>query len=392
MNNDLIWVKAKCSDYYKIIKKLELIGISVYDLKYREKVIHIKINKQDFEKIEKYLVSYKFKIEATTGLSKVVEMLKKERIFVLALLIGVFVFLVCKNLIIEVNIIHENKEIRELIKEELNSYDIKALRFQKSYHKLDEIRQEILDKYPDKLDWMEFETQGMIVNVRVEERIITDTSKDNKVCDLVAKKAGVINEIVIYNGETNVQINDYVREGDLLVKGIITHNEEEKRRICAEGEVYATTWYTVNASIPFSHNEYKETGKKKYNLVWENDGKKKEILRSRFENHQSDLKTILKVFDFNLYLETEKEIKKTTVNLSEEEALKEGINKATDSILKKLSDKDSIIDKKVLKKVVNDSTMDIEVFIIVRELISMEKEIVEGIDGDVSENNKGNTE
>ena len=41
----------------------------------------------------------------------------------------------------------------------------------------------------------------------------------------------------------------------------------------------------------------------------------------------------------------------------------------------KLGEFDEIIDQKVLKKTVNDSTMDIEVFIIVKELISTQKEI-----------------
>ena len=52
----------------------------------------------------------------------------------------------------------------------------------------------------------------------------------------------------------------------------------------------------------------------------------------------------------------------------------------------KLNDNDEIIDKKVLKKTVNDSKMDIEVFVIAKEVISAQKEVVidynneEGID------------
>ena len=43
--------------------------------------------------------------------------------------------------------------------------------------------------------------------------------------------------------------------------------------------------------------------------------------------------------------------------------------------LSTVSKKDTIIDKKVLKKVKNNSTMDIEVFVVVKELISTQKEI-----------------
>ena len=192
----------------------------------------------------------------------------------------------------------------------------------------------------------------------------------------MAAKSGIINDIKVEQGEVLVNINDYVNEGDILVTGVINYNEEMKRTTCASGEIYATTWYTVDVKIPFEYSEYVETGKKKYNIVWENDGNKKQILRERFDSYNSYLKNILKIFDFNLYVETEMETKKITKTYTEDEALEVGINKAIENVLIKLGEKDEIIDKKVLKKVVNNSTMDIEVFVIVKELISTEEEII----------------
>lgn len=382
--NKIIWVKSKCDDYYKFINKLQYLRINIIEIKYENKNIYLKIEAKYLEKLNKYLVSYKFKVVKELGIYNIINKIKKNYIYLTSLLIGIILFIIISNMIFKINIIHENKEIRELIKEELDEYGIKVLSFKKSYKELDKIRQEILDKYPDKLDWMEFEIDGLIINVRIEERIITDTTKDDKVCDIVAVKSGIINDILIENGEILVNINDYVKEGDTLVTGIIKYNEEEKRLTCASGEIYATTWYTVNVKIPFNYNEYIETGKKKYNIIWENNGNKHLLLRERFTNYNSYLKNILKVFDFNLYLETEMETEKVTKTYTEEEALEMGINKAIENIKIKLSDKDEIIDKKVLKKVVNDSTMDIEVFIIVKELISTQKEIIieqdEGID------------
>lgn len=382
--NKIIWVKSKCDDYYKFINKLQYLRINIIEIKYENKNIYLKIEAKYLEKLNKYLVSYKFKVVKELGIYNIINKIKKNYIYLTSLLIGIILFIIISNMIFKINIIHENKEIRELIKEELDEYGIKVLSFKKSYKELDKIRQEILDKYPDKLDWMEFEIDGLIINVRIEERIITDTTKDDKVCDIVAVKSGIINDILIENGEILVNINDYVKEGDTLVTGIVKYNEEEKRLTCASGEIYATTWYTVNVKIPFNYNEYIETGKKKYNIIWENNGNKHLLLRERFTNYNSYLKNILKVFDFNLYLETEMETEKVTKTYTEEEALEMGINKAIENIKIKLSDKDEIIDKKVLKKVVNDSTMDIEVFIIVKELISTQKEIIieqdEGID------------
>lgn len=373
--NKVLWVKCKCDDYYKFINKIKYINIKILEIKYEQGYICLKIEDKYLEKLNKYLVSYKFSVVKETGVYDILNKIKRNYIFCICLLIGIILFFIMSNMVVKINIIHESSEIREIIADELDEYGIKVLSFKKSYKELDKIRQEILDKYPEKLDWMEFDVDGMIINVRIEERIITDTNKDDKVCNLVAAKSGIINDIKVEQGEVLVNINDYVNEGDILVTGVINYNEEMKRTTCASGEIYATTWYTVDVKIPFEYSEYVETGKKKYNIVWENDGNKKQILRERFDSYNSYLKNILKVFDFNLYVETEMETEKITKTYTEEEALEVGINKAIENVLIKLGEKDEIIDKKVLKKVVNNSTMDIEVFVIVKELISTEEEI-----------------
>ena len=373
--NDKVWIKASCDNYYKLINKIEKLSIKIYEIKYIEKIIYLKVTKKDYAKIKKYIISYKFKVEKNLGLQRIFDIIKQEKIFAISLVIGLLVFLCLKNMIVKINIVHENQEIRELISDELKENKIEILRFKKSYKKLDEIRQKILDKHPDKLDWMEFEIKGMTLNVKVEERIITDTKKNNEICDIVAKKNGVISDIKILQGESLVLINDYVKEGDTLISGTIKYNEIDKRYTCADGEIYATTWYTGSISIPFKYYEYENESDKRYNLVWEHNGNKHEIFRNRLENFNSNYKTLLKIFDFNLYLDKQVSVAKIEKEYTEEEALNEGVNKVVESVEKKLTKKDIIIDKKVLKKVKNNSTMDIDVFVVVKELISTQKKI-----------------
>lgn len=373
--NNKVWIKASCDNYYKLINKIEKLSIKIYEIKYIEKIIYLKVTKKDYAKIKKYIISYKFKVEKNLGLQRIFDIIKQEKIFVISLIIGLLVFLCLKNMIVKINIVHENQEIRELISDELKENKIEILRFKKSYKKLDEIRQKILDKHPDKLDWMEFEIKGMTLNVKVEERIITETQKNNEVCDIVAKKNGVISDIKILQGESQVLINDYVKEGDTLISGTIKFNDMDKRYTCADGEIYATTWYTGSISIPFKYYEYQNESDKRYNLVWEHNGNKHEIFRNRLENFNSNYKTLLKIFDFNLYLDKQVSVAKIEKEYTEEEALNEGIKKVVESVEKKLTKKDTIIDKKVLKKVKNNSTMDIDVFVVVKELISTQKKI-----------------
>ena len=376
MYKNIIWITCRCNNYYKLIKKIENLSIKVYDVKYIDKSLYLKVTKEDFKKINKYIVSYKFKVIRSTGFKYFFDVIKKERVFIICLTLGLIIFLCIKNLIVKIDIMHENWEIRNIIEEELDNYGIKVLSFKKSYKQLEKIKENILDKYPEKLDWMEFVVNGMTLVVKVEERILTDINKENQVCDLVALKNGVISDIKIESGDIIVNINDYVKKGDTLISGIVKYNEEEKRYTCAKGEVYATTWYTASATIPYKYYLYEKENKKRYNIVWEYNQVKHQVFKNRLNSYKSSYKTILKVFGFSLYIEKQESIKKVEKMYTKKEALDVGINKAIKSLEKKLSKKDRIIDKKVLKKVENNSTMDIEVFIVVKELISTQKKII----------------
>ena len=66
--NKIIWVKSKCDDYYKFINKLQYLRINIIEIKYENKNIYLKIEAKYLEKLNKYLVSYKFKVVKELGI------------------------------------------------------------------------------------------------------------------------------------------------------------------------------------------------------------------------------------------------------------------------------------------------------------------------------------
>ena len=83
MNKKIIWVKSKCNDYYKFIKKLQYLNLSIMDIKYINKIVYLKIEEKDLEKLEKYLVSYKFKKIKDLGIYNLIDKLKLNKIFLI---------------------------------------------------------------------------------------------------------------------------------------------------------------------------------------------------------------------------------------------------------------------------------------------------------------------
>ena len=370
MKSNYIWIYSYCDNYYKLINKIKNISISIYDSKYIDEIIYLKINKSDYSKIIKNLPGYSFNKYSEIGINKIINNLKKNYLYLISTIISTIVFFICNNVIISVDVIHENKDIKYLVYNSLKEYGVSELTFKKNYQKLDEIRKRVLDKYPDRLDWIEIENHGMKYVIKVEERIINNITESESYCDIFAKKSGVIKSINLKRGVAMVQVGDYVNEGDLLITGSIEYNNEIKNEVCALGDVYAEKWYQVTINTPLEYKDNKESGKKKINFVFENDNVKKRLLKNKWNSFRSELINIFSLFKQNLYLEKQYELKETIVKITEDEAVNKALEIAGDKIKLKLNNKEEIIDKKVLKKTINDSTIEVVVFIVTIELIN----------------------
>ena len=103
----VIWVKCKCDDYYKFINKIKYINIKILEIKYEQGYIYLKINSKYLDKLNKYLISYKFSIVKETGLYDILNKIKRNYIFCICLLIGIILFFIMSNMVVKINIIHE---------------------------------------------------------------------------------------------------------------------------------------------------------------------------------------------------------------------------------------------------------------------------------------------
>ena len=68
MNKKIIWVRSKCKDYYRFINKVQYLNIVILDIKYENNYVYLKIEDKYLDKLNKYLVSYKFEIVNVTGI------------------------------------------------------------------------------------------------------------------------------------------------------------------------------------------------------------------------------------------------------------------------------------------------------------------------------------
>lgn len=368
-----ILIRIKTNKKSKVLLKLNKINVDIRNVVYEKDALVLEIFADDIKRVKKYLLSEKLEKLDETGIYKFKKTLKNNMLTIVALIFAICVFLVLSNVVVSVNVVHENSEIRKLLYDALEERGVYPLTFKKSYEEYERIISDIRNTYKDKIEWLEIDVEGMIINVRIEERIINSEEKEEGYCHIVASRSGVVKSVLTQKGVAEVRLNDFVKKDDILISGEIKLNEEVKNNVCAKGEVMAEVWYNVGVSLPLDYIEEEFTGKMRFNFMVKNGIDEYVILKSRVSKSKSKNILLFKLFGFEFYIQKEYEIKEIVKTYSEEEALNKAKELIYEKLLVKGSDTNNIINEKYLKKNVNNGNLDIDMFIAIKEQIGVRK-------------------
>lgn len=367
-----IYIKCKARNQNRILVKLYKNRINVYDVIKKENETYLKVLDSDYEKIKEKIITAKFYYVSDSGFYRVKKMMTPLKVF--AVLLFLFLTNFFSGVIVKVDVIHSNKEIRELVEKALDVEGIHVWSLKKDYKTLQSIKEKILTTYKERLEWVEIESVGMMYVVRIEERIINQFNEENKYCHVVASKSGVVDAITSTKGEIMVHEGQYVKENDILISGEIKFNEEVKNNVCASGNAYAEVWYETHVSLPIEYTTKERTGKKRWNLSFESETGKYKILRSRLATYETESKVLFHFFNFTFYFDTEYETIETKNKYDLENGTNVALNTADQKIQTKFQENEKIKLRKVLKNNINDSTIEVDVFYAVIENISKVEE------------------
>lgn len=346
----------------RVINKCINNNIYLSDINYlNNDTISCKINVKDYKKIKRLNYYSKIKFKDYDGIEKIKYEIKNNIIYII---IGILSFLlmdIITSYIVDIEVIHSSSAIRKLIYQELENNNIKKYRLAYSYDEIEKIQNKILDNNKERLEWISISKDGMKYIVHAEERKINNITKEEGYRHIIASKDAYITKIISTKGENLVRSGDYVKKGDKLISGEIKLYENVKGNTLATGSVYGNVWYNVFISIP-KKEEYQEyTGKERYNLNINN----KILLRNKYQYFTQDNIRELNILGFKIKIYKEKEylIKTREVDTNSDDLARKKINEK----FKKIG---TIISQKVLKKEVNNSTIEYRVFVICNELIS----------------------
>ena len=110
--------------------------------------------------------------------------------------------------------------------------------------------------------WIDIHCDGVVVTAEIVlADPIPEIVDENTPCSIVADKDAFIESVTALAGEAAVRPGDTVREGDVLISGLVWDDGFPRMLFAARGEVMGNVWYTATATAPVFEEARKPTGR-----------------------------------------------------------------------------------------------------------------------------------
>jgi similar to stage IV sporulation protein len=246
------------------------------------------------------------------------------------------------------------------------------------------IENEMLIEIPE-LSWISIEFKGTKAIIRVIEGERPPKLLDAKTpCNIIASKDGIIIQLLVLEGDAMVEVGETVRKGQLLVSGIIHHEDTNTLRyVHAKAKIFARTWYEGRGYGDIKDALKVRTGRKVTHKVletkeWEIGIDRKEIPFEEYEveERREPFLGISEIESISWIIRDYYELKTITqgdgMNLAKEKASERAIEDA----LKRIPKGAKIIDKKFKYDIIKDKGYEAIVYIEVLEDIAEQVELL----------------
>ena len=295
------YVRITVEGYYieRFINICTTSKILIWNLK-REKGVklYLNIGIKDFYKSIKVAKKLKCKVKIIRkrGIPFLINKYKKRKIFFIALITIAALIGISTNYVWNINVeVEENLEIQNIEK------DIKEAGLEVGMLKNKVNVQEIVNKIRLKrsdISWMGIELKGTNAIVKiVKSKEAPEIIDEKDYSNIVSNKSGIITKIVAQNGTALVKVGDEVKEGQILIQGVMEGKYTGTRYVHSLGEIEAIVKYNKTKKIPLKTTEKVTTGKKETKF------------KIKINNFQINFYKTLSKFKFYDTIETEKKFK-----------------------------------------------------------------------------------
>ena len=356
INRVKIRIIGKNHNYF--LKEIIRRKINIYEIDNND----IIIDYEDYIKLKEIKTTYKIKVIRKYGYCRYLELLKKYIYLIIFTIVGIIINIILSNIIFDIKVDHPNKELVKTIIKDLESLGLKKYHLKVNYQRKEEIKEKLLEKEKDKIEWLEINNVGTKYIVKVEEK----KKYKKEICNdrsIISKKEAIILEINSSSGEIVKKKNDYVEKGEIIVSGLIHNKDKVVSKKCAIATIYGETWYNVKVSIPKNYQEIEKLNKNNYSININIFNKKIDLFTKPSTMKNEDYNIVeSNIIPINISIINNQKIKVIKKLYNTNNIDNEAIIIASKELKKKLSKDEKILSKKVLKKSEKNSKIEVEVF------------------------------
>ena len=191
---------------------------------------------------------YNIQIIKSIGILYYLVVLFCKKINIIGVISFALTLLICSRFIFKVEITGNSPSNTKLVEEVLKENNINAGDLKKSYQELNEIYDDLKASFKGKIDYLNIYQEGGVLFVKYTNSVGAK-EVENNFQNIYASKDGVIQSIDVSSGNIVVQVNQFVKKGDLLVSNTIASTNGENKIIATKGKVMAYTYVTYQGEI-----------------------------------------------------------------------------------------------------------------------------------------------
>lgn len=351
----------------------------------REKssIMYAKVGLADYKKLRQIAkkTKSKVKIQSRKGLPFILHKYRKRKIFLALFMVIIIGIIISSNYIWNIEVVgNVNISTREIIQ----SLEASGLTIGTSKNDID--TDTIINKIRlsrDDVAWIGITVKGTNAIVKVKE---TDKAPnildENKYCNIIADKTGMITKINVQNGTATVKVGDIVEKGMTLVNGYLEGKYTGTRYVHGTAEIEAKIWYTKKEKASLVQQIAVQTGneEKKYSIKFKKNKINLFKTLSKFEKYDTinEDKKLMLFSNFYLPIEiiktTNKEYVLQEITYTEEQVIEILTKKLKKELLQEIKEQNNIVNTNINTNL-EDGYVEVEVTYEVLENMGIEQEI-----------------
>lgn len=318
----------------RLINLIHLNNILIWDIfRTNSGEIRAKIELDDYKKVSELCdqLSCNIEIIRKSGMTLWKWRVKSRKIFVITSVLALLGIYFMSSLVLTIEVTGDSSITKNEIIEDMALRGLKPWKL-KATVDVEEIKSSFLNDNKT-FEYIDIEFNGTKATIDLVEAKKIEKIYDKSIpVDLVADKDAIIKDILVINGTSNVEIDQEVKKGDLLVKGEVVTTKQND-----EGEEIFINQIHAKAKIMGLVDYNEKYNILKYKIIDENRYKINRVVHigdlvinfldsdKNYYYHSSEEAT-LTIFDFKLPIKVNKikyYEKENCVNKSEEELVEE---------------------------------------------------------------------